>query len=74
MFRPWANISTLMDDSVGEGESTRFHPASVKYDLGLTVDIFKQGMYFEMSHMCWHPVDSGGLVEQYDKITIGWKW
>jgi hypothetical protein len=74
MFRPWANISTLMNDSVGEGAGMRFHPASVKYDLGLTVDIGKQGMYLEMSHMCWHPVDSGGLVEQYDRFTVGWKW
>ncbi|MCP3683611.1 MAG: hypothetical protein GY861_13070 [bacterium] len=30
--------------------------------------------YVDFSHMCWHPVDTGGSVEEYNAIEIGWSF
>ena len=69
-FTPHIELQTLMDDYNGNGT---FHPASIKYDLGIRADIYK-GTYVDFSRMCWHPVDRGGTVEEYWLVKIGYKW
>ncbi len=69
MFRPWVSVKTLMDGR----DSSNFYPSSVGYEVGTSVDIWK-GLYFEVSHKCWHPVDSKQTVEQYNLFKIGWQF
>lgn len=66
IFRPYAIIETIIDEY---NESGWFHPASIKYDLGIRMDI--KNVYIEISHMCWHPIDSYGVIEQYDMLKFG---
>lgn len=73
-IRPYLNLTTLMDRYNGDGS---FHPASIIYSLGL--DWEKQitdRLYFMagFSHHCWHPVDSGGTVDQADNVEIGFRF
>ena len=68
--KPWLRLETLMDGYNGNGS---FHPASIKYDVGVTFDVYK-GTYVDVSRMCWHPIDSDGRVEQYWLIKGGYKW
>ena len=60
-LRPYLRLETLMD---GVNKDNSFSPASIKYDLGIRAEIYG-GIYLDLSHMCWHPVDDGGPVEQY---------
>ncbi len=69
-FRPWAQIETIIDDYNNNGT---FHPGSVRYRLGIDVDIWK-GIYLGIEHECWHPVDRGGTVEEYNLITIKYRF
>jgi len=69
-FRPYAKIDVLMD---GTNSDNTFSPSSVKFDFGGRVEIYG-GTYIDFSHMCWHPIDSGGTVEQYNLIKIGVKF
>lgn len=59
-----------MDEYVGNGT---FHPMSVKYDLGIEIDLWK-GLMFEFEHSCWHPVDIGGTVESYNLYKIKYRF
>lgn len=68
-FRPYFKIETIMDDY----ENATFHPASVRYDIGLGIDIWK-GMLVEFKHSCWHPVDRAGAVEEYNLFTIKYRF
>jgi hypothetical protein len=68
--RPWVRLETLMDDMVS---SYTFHPSSIRYDLGVTVHLY-EGLYFEVSHMCWHPIDIEGGVEQYNLFKLGYEF
>ena len=67
-FRPYLKLETLMD-GIGEDDMS-FHPASIKYDLGIRGEL-GHGLYVDFSHMCFHPVDSEGPVEQYNLIKVG---
>jgi len=68
-FRPYLKLETIMDEYTDDA----FHPASIKYEIGGRVEVYK-GIYIDVSHMCWHPVDSAGVVEQYNLIRIGVKF
>lgn len=67
-LRPYVKLETIMDEYV-----PYFHPASIKYDLGVKLFLPK-GIYVELSHMCWHPIDGIGTVEQYNLLKLGVKW
>ena len=67
-LRPYVRLETLMD-GVNEADNT-FSPSSIKYDLGIRAEIYG-GIHLDLSHMCWHPVDSDGAVEQYNLIKLG---
>ena len=69
-FRPYLQIETLIDEYVGNGT---FHPGSVRYKIGIDVDIWK-GIYFGAEHECWHPVDREGTVEEYNLFTIKYRF
>ena len=68
-FRPYAIIETYMDDTT---ENYLFHPSSVDYTLGGQINY--GNLFIDVSHNCWHPIDRFGLVEQGEKLTIGWRW
>ena len=68
-FRPYALIETIMD----ERNNTSFHPASIRYNLGVSVDIWN-GISLEAEHSCWHPVDKEGTVEEYNLFTIRYRF
>jgi hypothetical protein len=70
IFKPWLKLETLMDGYNGNGS---FHPTSIKYAVGVTVDVWK-GTYVDVSRMCWHPIDSGGTVEEYWLVKGGFCW
>ena len=69
-FRPYLKLETLMDGTNGDNT---FSPASIKFDFGARVELYR-GLYIDASHMCWHPIDSGGDVEQYNLIKLGVKF
>jgi hypothetical protein len=66
--RPWAAIDVLMDDRSGGS----FHPAGTRFSLGARVQ--KKSFFVEYEHMCWHPVDSGGPVYEYDMVKAGFRF
>ena len=68
-FNPYGEIKTVMDGY----DDGAFHPISVKYDLGIDVDIWK-GIALEFEHSCWHPVDRGGSVESYNLLLLKYKF
>lgn len=68
-LRPYAKIETIIDQY---NEKGWFHPASVKYDLGIRLNLWS--VYLEISHMCWHPIDTTGSIEQYNLFKIGAKF
>ena len=68
-FRPYVKLETLMDEYGGYA----FHPSSIKYEIGGRVELWK-GIYVDASHLCFHPVDSAGTVEQFNLIKMGVKW
>ncbi len=68
-FRPYTAVETFMDSR----DDLSFHPASVRYEVGLQVELFG-GLYLDGSHSCWHPIDGGGRVEEYDKLQLRWVW
>ena len=70
IFRPYLKLETLMDSYNGDGS---FHPASIRYDIGISADIYR-GLYIKGSRMCWHPVDRAGSTEEYWQIRIGYKF
>ena len=65
-LRPYVKLETLMD---GVNKDNSFSPASIKYDMGIRAEIYG-GVYLDLSHMCWHPVDDVGPVEQYNLIKV----
>jgi hypothetical protein len=68
-LRPYAKVETLMDWRDGG----TFHPSSVEYEAGLEWFV-GTGVSLKASHSCWHPVDSGGSVEQWDLIQIRYQF
>lgn len=68
-IRPWTSLDVLMDDRDGED----FHPSSIDFQVGITSNIWK-GLYIEIKHSCWHPIDRAGKVEVYDQLTIAWRF
>ena len=69
-FNPYVRIETIMDEYVSGGA---FDLISVRYDLGMEVDIWK-GIFLEFEHSCWHPVDRGGTVESYNLLLFKYKF
>jgi len=69
-FRAYVGIETLMDTY--NSDST-FHPASVAYNIGMTVRLF-DSVYLRGEHQCWHPIDSDGDVEQYNLIQVEYRF
>lgn len=69
-FHPWASIETRIDNYKAPLYS---HPASVDYGMGVEAHLYK-GFYSEVSHHCWHPVDSAGKVEEFNAATIKYKF
>jgi len=72
IFNIYGDISTLMDERAG----TFFHPASVSYDIGISLDI--QKFTISLEHQCWHPVDSEANefddVEVYNQVMLRYKF
>lgn len=69
IIRPYIKLETLMDEYGGDA----FHPTSIKYELGIRAEVWK-GLYVDLSHLCWHPIDSAGTVEQYNLVKVGVKF
>jgi len=67
-FRPYVRLETIMDDN-----ENIFNPVSIKYDFGTRINIYK-GLYMDLSHMCWHPINFYGPTEQYNLIKMGIKF
>lgn len=67
---PRAELQTLMDSYNDNGS---FHPASIKYDIGVRADIY-EGIYADVSRMCWHGIDSVGKTEEYWLVKVGYHW
>ena len=65
-FRPYIRLETLIDEYRFIG---RVRPSSIKYYIGITASIIKH-INLELSHVCWHPIDSFGTVEQYNLIKM----
>jgi len=65
-FRPYLELITLMDNDNNGGF---FHPASIEYIVGIEVPL-KYNFVLELQHSCWHPIDRGGIVEDYNLIKI----
>lgn len=64
IIRAYTGIDTLCDEYNDDGT---FHPSSVRYEIGIEANVY-DGFWIEASHMCWHPVDKSGTVEQYNMI------
>ncbi len=69
-FTPYIQLETIMDKYVSGGA---FHPLSIRYDLGIEIDIYK-GLSVDINHMCWHPIDRAGTVEQYNMLLFRYKF
>lgn len=68
-LRPWMSIETRMDENAG----VYLHPSSVDYGVGIEAHIY-DGIYGEVEHHCWHPVDAAGKVEEFNAITFKYKF
>ena len=64
-IRPRFEINTLMD----ERDNFNFHPSGAQYFAG--VRLTYKRVYVDFEHLCWHPVDTGGPVYEYDRIRVG---
>lgn len=69
-FKPYLRLETISDRQNGDGT---FHPASIRYDTGMNIDIWN-GIFFEVKHSCWHPVDRSGKVEQYNLFLLKYRF
>jgi len=67
---PHVLVETLMDKYNDNGS---FHPAAIKYDIGLKVRIYDK-LFVDGSRMCLHPVDKAGAVEQYWMLKLGYEF
>lgn len=67
--RPYLHIETYMDEYTGN----YFHPFRVRYFTGIDY-LFPNNIYLKFEHLCDHPVDKFGMVEQYSLIQIGVKF
>jgi len=67
-LRAYLKLETIYDQYNGDGT---LHPASIKYFTGLTYKIIKD-LTVTLEHMCWHPIDVGGDVEQYNLIKVNY--
>ena len=72
-LRPYVKLETLMDECYQGSTVPYFHPSSIKYDVGVKLFLPKD-IYIEVSHMCWHPIDGKGVVEQYHLLKVGVKF
>lgn len=67
-LRGYVNVETLSDQYNNDGS---FHPDSIRYTTGLRYNIWK-GLSVDAEHLCWHPIDGAGKVEQYNLIKINY--
>ena len=67
-LRGYINVETLSDQYNNDGS---FHPDSIRYTTGLRYNIWK-GLSIDAEHLCWHPIDGAGKVEQYNLIKINY--
>jgi len=67
---PHVLVETLMDKYNDNGS---FHPAAIKYDIGLKVRIYDK-LFVDGSRMCLHPIDKAGAVEQYWMLRVGYEF
>lgn len=68
--KPWLRLETYMDKYNG---NFSFHPSSIKYDLGVTVGNVN-GLYADVSRMCWHSIDAKERTSQYFLLKVGYRW
>lgn len=69
-FRLYVNTDRLIDEYQ---DDFGFHPSSAKFGVGAEYQ-FKGGVFIKYEHQCWHPIDNGGTVEEYDMIRFGFKF
>ena len=69
-LEPYVRYETRMD-KYNEGKST-FHPSSQWYEAGLRADY--KAVFITARHVCFHPVDSAGVVHAWNQLTIGLRW
>ena len=67
-LRGYLNVETLSDQYNHDGS---FHPDSVRYTTGLRYNVWK-GLSIDAEHLCWHPIDGAGKVEQYNLIKVNY--
>lgn len=65
-FRMYGELQTLLDGYNGSGT---FHPASIRYTTGVSYKVWKE-LTVDVSHSCWHPIDSDGRVEEYNLLMF----
>lgn len=64
-IRPYTEINIYMDERIG----FNFHPAGAQFFSG--VEFAYKSFFMQLEHMCWHPIDIGGQVYQYDMVRMG---
>lgn len=70
--RLYVSSERICDEYV-KGSNGGFHPSSARWKVGGEIDI-KYGLSVGVEHMCWHPVDNGGTVEQYNMVKAVWRF
>lgn len=67
-FRLYGELETLLDGYNGSGT---FHPASIRYTTGVSYRVWKE-LIVSLEHMCWHPIDTGGRIEEYNMLMFNY--
>ena len=65
----WTEFITLMDEQSG----LSLHPSSIEYKIGVDLDV-KWGFVVQFEHSCWHSIDTGSGVEQYNLIRAKYRF
>ena len=66
--RGFCEVKTFIDNYNGNGT---FHPMAVEYTAGLSADLH-ENIEVEFKHVCFHPIDTGGLSYDNNIITVTW--
>jgi len=69
-IRPYVELITLSDAYNNNGT---FHPSSIEYIVGAEIGL-TDNLYLDVKHSCWHPIDKGGTVEQYNLFQMKYKF
>jgi len=71
-WRPYLRWETTTDAYADNNPG--YHPASIRYFVGVTLFAYKDSLVCEVEHLCWHPIDRAGEAEEYNMITVRYRW